>query len=1534
MGGSSSNGGGGVESPNNLVSDQLLKIQDLLCEGQIKGFHTNAGQYGADPLTSTFFNDVVVRNQDGSYNFNVSGQGFEFAWVLGTPTQFAMTGFEKVTCQVPLPQDTRLSNPPINAGLPKTLLVTFNTQQYPDANSVLINYRIPSMYAVSTNNGAVNGFEVDTQIDCSLNNGPFQSLSGGTQQFVGKNTTPYFRTYQYVLPTTVPAASNYQWTLRFTKTSQDVLSTSVQDDIYVDSVSVISASQYNYPNTAMVGLFVDALQFGSVPSRAYLIDGLLVSVPSGYTPTSYVNNSGFLRNCVLQTGDHNINMAQQTANQLLGIITGLGVTGAGIPANSYVTFVNPSSSGVYYFSINNTPTINSASSPVGFTSSVSVLNPVQATYPNVWNGTFQTGVWTNNPAWCFYDILSNTRYGLGQYVNTANIDIWTLYQIGQYCDQFVDAGLGDGTQEPQFTLNAFIKDAADAYEMLLNLSSVFRGMLYYANGTVKATLADNQSPVFNYANANVIGGQFHYSSTARSARHNAVQVKYTDPNNLYRDNFILIEDNQGIIQYGYNKKEISAFGCSSVGQATRVANYILTTERLRTETVTFQVAEDSLYVRPGDIFNLYDNFRMNRSQGGRVQSFDATQQFVTLDRPVNLDSGVIYALTCTVPALNISNPSSITGSNQIPLIQNPQIQSCVVLNGNTSGIMTLQVSGGFSGLSKNAVWILSASGVYTSGYVPTVFEQAPQYQCLNITESSPGMFDVVGLQYNTGINYTINTGFSVIMNPTNSGDSTNIQPPTNFTGAIITGQLSDLSFYEYANMTWTASPSSNTSYYVISGDAGSPGSYIQVGRTTSTGFQYISTFTGNTDFKICAVSKGGVYSAAQSATLFFPTVLGVDRNQIRFWALPAGFGDLEQVGVFYNRPQPAVTNTRIFYATGNGAPFREVLDQTFFPALGASISGLTTSGTTVYFNSNSYDMPSMASQGAYAQAQNTLLFLIDNELMSVGTISGVGTNQFAFTVNRGVMGTAATTHSAITSGYMFYNADLSSFSDASLVQVFNGTGYDTGVATRYFQIQNITATLDGTITPPSPGISYTLPNPLPGVPGSLTANNPGGPIVNLLWTAPPTLDTLQYQIFRAVSPFSVFNEIATTSAGTFFSDISVSVGTTYEYYVVTEAQDEQTSPHSNTVTITPTGAPLVISPPANPTAPTLNTEGIYFSQDANIFAFLTFNVAAMPAGAAGQYLLYRINGQTNWMIANDISNVAPTTASINDLTPNTSYDVSIEAYSIYGTPSSIITATSSPFTAPGTNTCNPPTSVGISAPVYGGSPTVPPVYYNGVTPPILKPAYLISWTLSVDTNIAFYEYYLSVPGSPPNPTDPIDSNQTVPGGQNYAIGYNAPGGLVFVFAAWVRAINKSGVISSWVQSAGSVMGSVLYAGNMGGQAFDSAQIQGVEIGNPSDPSVQPINATYGGVGVYTILGSSPTETFSISIANRGFTAAPTQGVATPVSSFGGSVPVSFYYDQGNVGNSSTTAYFVVYTNDGSNLHTSNGYAFSFTLTQS
>jgi predicted phage tail protein len=503
------------------------------------------------------------------------------SYTLGTTGQAAMPGFANVENIVPLSSDTQVTYPPTGAGNQKNVTVTFNTSMYPDADSVRVTMRVPALYTVD-GNGNVNGFDVSYAINISLNNGPFYELDAVTIQ--GKCTNPYLHSTTYALPKTSPASSSYSWTIVITKTDLDVLSTNTENSLYVDSIGIISSSSLNYPNSVLVGTFIDADQFSQIPNRAYLMDGLLVNVPVGYTPTSYSQNAYFTRNCFFNNDNQNINIdtyIDPNGTGLAGMAVGMPVYGPGLPAGCAITYIHNSPSPGYYFSINQ-PTI-SAESGISLTFQTNGFTPITpASYPDIWYGNFQSGVWTDNPAWIFYDLLTNSRYGLGDFIQPEWVDKWTMYQIAQYCDQLVDNGQGNSGVEPRFACNIHIQQPDDAYNVLMNFASVFRGMIYYANGTIYTTQQDDKSPVYGYTNANVIKGQFSYADSARNTRSTVAQVRWNDPTNLYRQNVAYVEDTDGILRYGYVLKELAAIGCTSPGQAYRLGQWALLAERTLT----------------------------------------------------------------------------------------------------------------------------------------------------------------------------------------------------------------------------------------------------------------------------------------------------------------------------------------------------------------------------------------------------------------------------------------------------------------------------------------------------------------------------------------------------------------------------------------------------------------------------------------------------------------------------------------------------------------------------------------------------------------------------------------------------------------------------------------------------------------------------------------------------------------------------------------------------------------------------------------
>ncbi|HEH9728599.1 TPA: host specificity protein J, partial [Pasteurella multocida] len=259
-------------------------------------------------------------------------------------------------------------------------------------------------------------------------------------------------------------------------------------------------------------------------------------------------------------------------------------------------------------------------------------DPFERTYTGFWDGTFKIA-WTNNPAWILYDLMTNKRYGLGWRLGEFNVDKWALYQAAQYCDQMVPDGFGG--QEPRFTCNAWLTDQRKAYDVINDICSIFRAMPVW-NGREFTVVMDRPAdPVWTYTNANVIGGEFSYQYSAQKARHNEIHVEYVDASDSYERKIEIISDDDLIRRHGLNVKKVTAFACTSRGQAFRTGKWILETERLETKTVTFAVGAEGLMHIPGDIIRVADCDYADTNIGGRVLDINGNK--VTLDREIEIN---------------------------------------------------------------------------------------------------------------------------------------------------------------------------------------------------------------------------------------------------------------------------------------------------------------------------------------------------------------------------------------------------------------------------------------------------------------------------------------------------------------------------------------------------------------------------------------------------------------------------------------------------------------------------------------------------------------------------------------------------------------------------------------------------------------------------------------------------------------------------------------------------------------------------------
>lgn len=238
---------------------------------------------------------------------------------------------------------------------------------------------------------------------------------------------------------------------------------------------------------------------------------------------------------------------------------------------------------------------------------------------------------SDNPAWILYDLLTSKRYGLGEYVTESMINIGQLYQIGRYCDELINDGFGG--KEKRFAINTVINSRGEAYKVLQDIVSTFRGMIFWAGGMVNIMQDSPSSPVMQFSAANIIG-KVSYKGSSRKDRATIALITYNDKDDLYKQNIEYVEDEEGIKRFGVRKTESVAFGCTSRGQAHRVGLWTLYSNRMETDLITFTSGMDASLLMPGELVKLQDKFRSGKRNSGRLVNY--TKNSITLDASVKL----------------------------------------------------------------------------------------------------------------------------------------------------------------------------------------------------------------------------------------------------------------------------------------------------------------------------------------------------------------------------------------------------------------------------------------------------------------------------------------------------------------------------------------------------------------------------------------------------------------------------------------------------------------------------------------------------------------------------------------------------------------------------------------------------------------------------------------------------------------------------------------------------------------------------------
>ncbi|MBP4452187.1 phage tail protein [Acinetobacter baumannii] len=594
-------GKGGSESDDDLESKSFLSLIDLLGEGQIGGLVD-------DSPKSIFLNDTPLVNAAGEYNF----QNVTWAMLKGTQDQPSLgEGFDTVESSTSVGQLITRDSP-----------ATFSITD-PNADRARVIISTPSLIS-TTSRGDIVGSSVEYKFSISLNNSHFVEIGKG--KITGKTRSRYQRQYEYALPKQTEDGTRVtMWTIKIERVSPESNDSSTSNDIYLDSYSVIIGSRLSYPNSAVFGLSISSEQFQSIPTRSYLVDGLLIRVPSNY---------------------------------------------------DYKT----------------------------------------RKYEGTWNGTFKLAP-SDNPAWILYDVITNERYGLGQFVDPAYANPARLYVIGQYCDEMVDDGFGG--KEPRFTLNTVINSVSDAYQLISDITSVFNGMAYWSGSQFGYMCDMPTQPTMLYNASNVVNGEFVYSGASRKDMHSVALITWNDPERNYQRAVEYVEDPELIQRYGVRKAEITSFGCTSRGQAHRIGKWLLYTERNQSRTISFKVGVDSSFVLPGDVVQIADPNRSGKRMGGRLIGATATSAILDSEIILNENSSIMLRLA-----------SGDFVERNIKTIGTDLATGNSVINWDTA-LSTLP--------TDNAVWIVKS---------PELEPQLARVVAIGDSEDAPGTYTITAIAHN------------------------------------------------------------------------------------------------------------------------------------------------------------------------------------------------------------------------------------------------------------------------------------------------------------------------------------------------------------------------------------------------------------------------------------------------------------------------------------------------------------------------------------------------------------------------------------------------------------------------------------------------------------------------------------------------------------------------------------------------------------------------------------------------------------------
>ncbi len=628
----------------------------------------------------------------------------------------------------------------------------------------------------------------------------------------GRITKGFVNSTQISLPNLSEREDFLGWEVTVIRKTFDSLDSRYENTSFVDSLTEIYRSSFSYPHSAIVSSKFSAEFFSQIPSRKFDMRMKKVKLPSNYNPL--LRNYGQISGGARYQGSTGLSQNDEAGKTLTPDFSFHRNANGTVSAGTEIGSWDGDQDAIVDLSVESDANAPDTTSDYSQSVSQVVLNisglsqeelgdyTVNGT-TDVWDGTFKEfDQWTDNPAWVFYDLLINKRYGLGDYVDEDDIDKWSLYKIGQYCDQLVPDG--EGGLEPRFSANILLNTREESFKVINNMASIFRGIAYYGQGSIFAVQDSLKDPVMVFNNSNVVNGIFNYQSSNKKARHNIAVVKYLDRNEFYRPAVEYVKDIEGIKKYGEREVEVTAYGATSKTQAMRWGRWTLLTENMQTETVGFNAGLEGAYLRPGDIFRVSDSNRSEYKFGGRLSGIrinDDKGAVITLDRYMSFEgmknvegedmgSGVLSLMAPTYHYDPVT--TTIGDSRDIDDIRRSQVLEYTFWTGHALGSDHDDAHGyisrmsGPSGEFRNGLIEITLTGTkYEADYIntgnydlglnasemgtipltytihdPVGSNPEPQlYSALSVREADGGQIEVMGLQYETGKFAEVETDF-------------------------------------------------------------------------------------------------------------------------------------------------------------------------------------------------------------------------------------------------------------------------------------------------------------------------------------------------------------------------------------------------------------------------------------------------------------------------------------------------------------------------------------------------------------------------------------------------------------------------------------------------------------------------------------------------------------------------------------------------------------------------------------------------------